>query len=463
MLRYIGPFLRMNKLTIEQINSQLFHLSKESINSIVLNSNFGIVADSKKYDYKIPYTNDINTTNNFSPLLCVYKKASSKLKKRNEKTAWNESKFKKDINISSNAFMTLCLLELLDYYKKFKSIDKTKYNYYKIYSQLAKEQLEFYAAYLRNEEGVFVDKKDCTEPITENLKLKDKDIGFNFPDQALLMNAYYKCSLYLNEEDKEEFEKFAYDIFKMFKDYKDELYEMPKNDLNKLCLYITLFYQYTSDEEVKTLALDLFDWFLENHVRGNISAFSSIENLSILFCNSQILYNCTNLLNLKEISDEVYSILKKYYDKNTSMLYKSGEDSEIKYQASDLLLYFSVMFYKNNKNEFEDDDLIDLYKTHIINSGIINRWPEPPSLGNVERYRNYEEKSENLLHEQFFKVPSGIEDNSNEFAPGFLKTVYYNRSKAAFKQKKYIFDSRKNFNLFFTILYCYNRNLFVSK
>ncbi|GAA0180676.1 hypothetical protein SH2C18_33250 [Clostridium sediminicola] len=462
MLRYIGPFLRMNKLTIEQINSQLFHLSKESINSIVLNSNFGIVADNKKYDYKIPHTNDINTTNKFSPLLCVYKKASGKLKKRNEKTTWNENKFKKDINISSNAFMTLCLLELLDYYKKFKSIDKSKYNYYKIYSQLAKEQLEFYAAYLRNDEGVFVDKKDCTEPITEKLKLKEKNVAFNFADQALLMNAYYKCSLYLTEEDKDEFQNFAYDIFKMFKDYKDELYEVPKNDLNKLCLYITLFYQYTFDEEAKALALDLFDWFLENHVRGNISEFTSIENLSILFCNSQILYNYTKLLNLKEISDEIYTILKKYYDKNTGMLYKTGQDSEIKYQASDLVMYFSIMFYMNNKNEFEDDDLIELYNNHIINSGIISKWPDAPSLGSVERYRNYEEKSENLLHEQFFKLPSGLEDDSN-FAPGFLKTVYYNRSKSTFKQKKYIFDSRKNFNLFFTILYCYNRNLFISK
>lgn len=453
----------MNKLTVEQINSQLFHLSKESIKSIVLNSKFGIVADSKNFDYSIPYTNDINTTNKISPLLCVYKKASCKLKNKNDKNIWNENKFKKDINISSNAFMTLCILELLDYYKQFKTLDKTKYNYYKIYSQLAKEQLEFYGAYLRNDEGVFIDKKDSTDPITEKLKLKDKNASFSFSDQAILMNAFYKCSKYLDAEEREEYEKFSYDIFKMFKDYKHELYEVPKQDLNKLCLYITLFYQYTLDPEVKTLALDIFDWFLENHVRGNLTEFNTIENLSLLYCNSTILYNCTNLYNLKEISDEVYGILRKYYNDNTGMLYKSSQDNEISYQASELLLYFSVMFSKNNINEFEDDDLLELYKNHIVNSGIVCRWPEAPTLGDVERYRNYEEKSENLLDEQFFKLPSGIGDNSNEYTPGFLKTVYFNKSKSVFKQKKFIFDSRKNFNLFYMIIYCYNRNLFVSK
>jgi ferredoxin-fold anticodon binding domain-containing protein len=465
MLRYIGPFFKMNKLTPEQIDSQLFHLSKESIKNIVMFSNFGIIADASKLTHNIPSTNDINTTNKFSPLLCVYKKASLKLKNKNDITVWNENKFKKDINISSNAYMTLCILELLDYYKNFKKVDKSKFNYYKFYTKLAKEQLEFYAAYLRNEEGVFVDKKDCTDPITEKIKLKDKETPFSFSNQALLMNAYYKCSLYLENEEQEEFKDFAYDIFKMFKNYKDELYELPMQDLNKLCLFLSLFYETSMDEEAKILALDIFDCFVENHIPDDSLKFTSIENLSIIYFTAQLLYAHTKLFNLKKLSDKIFFILKKYYDPDYSMLYKSTENKEIKYNASELLLYFAIMFSRNTTNdtEFEDDELIKLYQNHIINSGIISKWPDVPSLGDIERYRHFEENSTNLLEEQFFKVHDSLENNTSDFTPGFLKAVYYNRSKNEFKQKKTDFDSRENFNLFFLIIYCYNRNLFFQK
>ena len=465
MLRYIGPFFKMNKLTPEQIDSQLFHLSKESIKSIVMFSNFGIIADVNKLTHNIPPTNDINTTNKFSPLLCVYKKASFKLKNKNDMNVWNENKFKKDINISSNAYMTLCILELLEYYKNFKKVDKSKFNYYKFYTKLAKEQLEFFAAYLRNEEGVFVDKKDCTDPITEKIKLKDKETPFSFSNQALLMNAYYKCSLHLENEEQEEFKNFAYDIFKMFKEYKEELYELPMQDLSKLCLFLSLFYESSMDEEVKNLALDIFDCFADNYIPEDSLKFTSTENLSIIYFNAQLLYTHTKLFKLKELSDKIFFILKKNYDENYSMLYKTTDSKESKYNASELLLYFSIMFYKNNtnNNEFEDEELVQLYENHIINSGIICKWPDAPSLGDIERYRNFEENSANLLEEQFFKVPESSENNCGNFIPGFLKSVYYNRSKNEFKQKKLDFDSRENFNLFFLIIYCYNRNLFFEK
>lgn len=55
--------------------------------------------------------------------------------------------------------MTLCLLELLDYYRSFENIDSNNYDLYTVYNTLAKEQLEFYSSNLRNGEGVFIDKK----------------------------------------------------------------------------------------------------------------------------------------------------------------------------------------------------------------------------------------------------------------------------------------------------------------
>ena len=48
-LRYIGPYFRMNKLSYKEINGQLFHLSKEAIRTLVLESKCGLVDSTKNY------------------------------------------------------------------------------------------------------------------------------------------------------------------------------------------------------------------------------------------------------------------------------------------------------------------------------------------------------------------------------------------------------------------------------
>ena len=70
ILKYIGPFFRMNSLRQEEINSQLFYLSKEAVKTIVLESKCGLVSSIKNFKNLSP-SFDINTMNNFSPLLCV--------------------------------------------------------------------------------------------------------------------------------------------------------------------------------------------------------------------------------------------------------------------------------------------------------------------------------------------------------------------------------------------------------
>ena len=59
---------------------------------------------------------DITTNSNFSPLLCVYRKSSANFIHSKNSNGFDEDSFKKEINPSTNALMTLCLLELLDYY-----------------------------------------------------------------------------------------------------------------------------------------------------------------------------------------------------------------------------------------------------------------------------------------------------------------------------------------------------------
>ena len=74
-LRYIGPFFRMNNLSRDEINTQLFFFAKEAIRTIVLESKCGLVSSIKSYK-RLSSNNDISINSNISPLLCVYKKAS---------------------------------------------------------------------------------------------------------------------------------------------------------------------------------------------------------------------------------------------------------------------------------------------------------------------------------------------------------------------------------------------------
>lgn len=48
ILKYIGPFLRINKVNPANIKNQLFYLSKESLKEIVLHSECGVSTPVKE-------------------------------------------------------------------------------------------------------------------------------------------------------------------------------------------------------------------------------------------------------------------------------------------------------------------------------------------------------------------------------------------------------------------------------
>lgn len=229
---------------------------------------------------------DINTIKSFSPLLCVYKKSNPKMEMGNNKLHWNEDTFRKKIIISSNAFMSLCLLELADYFKTFENIDNAKYNYYHIYNFIAKNQLKFYTSYLRNAQGVFVDKKDATDNVLEEIKLEYKEKGFNFSDQAFLMAAFYKYSLNASENDHKNFYEFSMDILKMFLHFKNQLYSLSFKELNKLCLALNIFYDYSKNKESRVLLLDMCEFLMETY-KSSCMAVSeeNVENACMTYLN----------------------------------------------------------------------------------------------------------------------------------------------------------------------------------
>ena len=218
-MKYIGPFFRMNSLSIEEITGQLFHLSKEAIKTITLNSKCGIVS-SFRTSKKSHSNNDISILSNFSPVLCLYKKSSSNYIHNKNSCSFDQSSFRKTINPTTNALMTLSLIELSDYYTNYTALSRGTNSLEKPYSVLAKKQLEFYSNNLRNSEGVFVEKKNLSDNSSKGYNLIDNKSSFKFSDQAFMMNAYYIYALY-NKDDSvsEDYKNFALEILDMIYDY----------------------------------------------------------------------------------------------------------------------------------------------------------------------------------------------------------------------------------------------------
>lgn len=459
MLKYIGPFLRINELDTSNIKSQLFYLSKESLRHITLHSSCGIVSKSEDLRIKSLPKNDDIINDTISPLLCVYRKADAKLINESGKLHWNHRKFKKEINMESNAYMTLSLLELVDYYGKFVDVDHKKYSFKNFLIDLIGEQLEFFALYCRSREGVFIDKYDSTDPLSKEYSLTDKDLKFNFSTQALLMAAYYKYSTYIKNGAEEELKNFSLEILDMFKQFKNEVKNISHDELVKVCFAFNVFYKYSCLEEAKILLLEFSELVLENlkHIPSHIIR-DKIDTSSLAYINFMMLYKDTHIAKFKEAANRVFLILEKLYQPDRGLFIKNLDEKESKFSCEEIILYLYTFMiqsdFENSRNkEFDFSKLQNIYKNQVINSGIILSWPESPNLDDIERYRNFTSKADDFLKDEYFRMSSMPTPENNELAPIFIKNVTLNRKKDSFKQYKYNFDASKNMFIFYIILF----------
>ena len=461
-MNFLGPFLRVNTLNKNNIKNQFFYLSKESLKDIVFDSKCGIYIPVRDLKSKSFSKIDINTIKLNSPLLCIYKKGDAKLKSKEGLLNWNENKVKKEITINSNAFMTLSLLELVDYYRSFKDIDDTKYALSSLYLKLCKEQLEFYASYFRNKDGLFVDKKDLTDPMHQEFNFEDKNNKFKFSDQAFMMAAYYKYSSYDKDKDKDEheYEKFSLDILNMFTQYKEEIYNVSFEELNKICLALNIFYKYSGLEKCENLLIDFLDLLIEQYnTKPTLIINAKLDHSCMLFINCTLMYNNTSILKFKDTSDDLYEKLSKLYDIDKGILLKESADKEIIYTSDELMLYmYSIILYSDLNNVEDNSNMLqDIFKHQILDSGIVLSWPDSPSLDNSEHYRNFSLKSEDLLQDDDFRMPEVPTPEINELASVFIKNVVYNKRKENFKQRSLSFDSSKNMFIFFLTIFFRNQ------
>ncbi|HEY5524658.1 MAG TPA: hypothetical protein VIK26_04875 [Clostridium sp.] len=454
-MRYIGPFFRMNSLSQKDIEGQLFFLSREAIKTIVLSSKCGILS-SFRPSKKSSHTNNINTLSNFSPLICIYRKASPVFIHNKTSHGFDESSFKKDINPATNALMTLSLLELSDYYSHYKDKVRNVNSLEEPYSYLIKEQLEFYSENLRNSEGVFVEKNNLSDSNSKGYNLIEKDKKFNFSDQAIMMNAYYLYSKN-NPEDSVsiEYKNFSLQILDMFLDFNDAMYNVSFEEGCKLLLSFNLFYSYSTEEKCKSLIIDLSD-FLINKIDEKNYYSESLDDCSILALTLLDSFKHTEIISFKEKSDEIYDKLQDLYDDEKAMFLKPTDKKEIKYSSLEISFYFLAFLLhakeKDNASQYKNM-LHSLYKKFFISSGLVCSWPEAPSLDEVERYRGLSLQSKDMLDESFFRMPNLPSPASSGMAPILAKSLLYSKKKDSFTRNSDTFDSGKNMFVYFAFIH----------
>jgi len=444
----------MNSLSQKEISGQLFHLAKESVKTLVLNSKCGLLAQvrvSKKSSI-----NDISILNNFSPLLCLYRKASPAFIHSKSTHGFDESSFKKEINPSTNALMTLSLLELSEYYSHYDEGDRNVVSLEKPFKYLAKEQLQFYSENLRNNEGLFVDKKNISDGNSKGFSLVDKDGKFKFSDQAFMMDVYLLYSNYSDDEQtSDEYINFSHEILDMFKDYKSALYDLSFNENIQILLALNIFYKYSSNSDAKKLILDLGD-FLINKFQEKDYYSESIDDCSLFSICLMEAYKHTEIISFKETAKEIVEKLISLYDTDKNIFIKSCDKKDSKYSCLEINSYLLalIMYSLQEDTSTELKPIISgIYRKFFVNGGLLTSWPEAPTLDEVERYKKLSLRSDDMLDETYFRMPISPTPKSTGLAPVFIKSLSYSRKKDSLSASRTSFDSNKNMFNFFLIIY----------
>ena len=460
-MKYIGSFFKANSLSKEEMASQLLFLSKESVNHIVLESRCGISTNYKnlKENFK---KDEISFFKNNTPLICIYKKAKPNIYSSKYSKTWDDTTFKKDIPVSSNALMTLSLLRLCSYYEKFKNINSALYKRAAFYKNLSKLQLEFYYTYLRNPEGFFVNKKNDESSSKSSLNISEKEDEMSYSDQALMMLAYYMYSKVAPEDsDSKTYEDFALQILNMFVNFKEELYSLSLDECCKIDYCLNNMLLYSNNEDCKLLVLDLSDFILNKYYESN-STFSNLETTSLLALNMYLSYKNTNILIFKDAYLDLIELFCNMFNDEKGVILKGTDKKEYKYSNMEICLYLTNLLMSFDLDEDSSDKreniISKVYKNYIVNSGIVTSFPDAPNLDSHERYKKFSLKPDDLIDESMFRMTNANSPELTGLAPIFTKNLKYSTKKSIFTSDKTTFDSTKNMFIFFVFI-----NSFIDK
>ncbi|MGL4741851.1 MAG: hypothetical protein ACRC41_13740 [Sarcina sp.] len=453
-MKYIGSFFRMNSISTKEIESQLLFFTRESLKHILLESKCGVPISQKTLK-KALSEDEYAKTKELNPILAVYKKAKPNIYQSKHNKTWDETTFKKDLLISSNALLTLSTLKLANYYKNFKNIDSSLYSISKIYTKIAKLQLDFYYENLRNTDGFFVNKRNVSSSNTSYPDLLEISSDFSFADQAYMMVAYYTYSKQTDDlKESEDFKNFALEILDMFENRLELVYNESLNECSDICYAFNIMYDLSKNIKCKSILLNLSDFLLSQYLDYGIDE-KDMSLATITALNLYLAYKNTNILTFKESFIDICKLFKTLFNEDLSSFIKSGDKKDIKYYNIELLLYIVDLLLLNKEvpeEKFDENYLCNYFKQSIINSSILSSYPSAPSLDNVERYKHFSSKANDLLDDIMFTLPDTTSPESNCLAPIYLKSTSYSKKKSSYSTSKTNFESFNNLFLDFIIL-----------
>ena len=452
-MKYIGSFFRMNSISPKEIESQLLFFTRESVKHLAFESKCGVPISHKTLK-KALSESEYNKVKDLNPILAIYKKAKPNIYYSKHSKLWDETTFKKELLVSSNALMTLSLLKLAQYYKSFKNIDDKLYELSKTYVKIAKIQLDFYYENLRNSEGFFIDKRNLSQTNTSFPELIDSKSNFSFADQAYMMVAYFAYSKATDDvKESEIFRNFSFEILDMFEDRKEFLYDESLEECSNICFAFNQMYSLSKNPKCKNLLLDMSDFILSQYLDYGIDE-KDMSLASLTSLNLYLTYANTGLLTFKESFNDICKLFKSLYNEELSTFIKPGDKKDVKYYNLETILYLiNMILYNKNKNDKSTDDLIcNYFKQSIVHSAILTSYPSAPSLDSPERYKHFSSKSSDLLDDLMFCLSDITTPESNCLAPIYLKSTSYSKKKGAFSSSKTNFESFNNLFLDYLIL-----------
>ncbi|MGL5822167.1 MAG: hypothetical protein ACRCYE_11225 [Sarcina sp.] len=453
-MKYIGSFFRMNSISTKEIESQLLFFSRESLKHILLESKCGVPISQKTLK-KTLSEDEYAKIKELNPILAIYKKAKPNIYQSKHNKTWDETTFKKDLLVSSNALLTLSTLKLANYYKNFKNIDNTLYNMSRIYSKIAKLQLDFYYENLRNPDGFFVNKRNTSPSNTSYPDLLEISSDFSFADQAYMMIAYYSYSKQTDDlKESEDFKNFALEILDMFENRLELIYNESLKECSDICYAFNIMYDLSKNIKCKSILLNLSDFLLSQYLDYGIDE-KDMSLATITALNLYLAYKNTHILTFKESFIDICKLFKTLFNEDLSCFIKPGDKKDIKYYNIELLLYIVDLLLLNKDipdEKFDENYLCNYFKQSIINSAIMSSYPSAPSLDNPERYKHFSSKSNDLLDDIMFSLPDVITPENNCLAPVYLKSTSYSKKKSSYSTSKTNFESFNNLFINFIIL-----------
>lgn len=430
---HLGKFLKLSSLSSPIIEFQLFNFGKESLKQILLNSKCGEIISGKDFKDK-PSNSDLTGGKNIFPLSCIYKKAKPKIKFENNIFSWKDEKIKKEINILSNSYMSLSILNLADYYDKIIKNEKKRFGIVKFYVSCVKHQLNFYLDNFRDELGLFIDK--YLDKDSKN-KFESLEKPFDFSAQAYLMVCFLKCSSMLKETSpyKIPFLNFSKEIEKMFLNFKSDILKCKPKKLIELLNAFEIYLDLKEDEsqEILNLINEILEIFSE---KISISSLETYDKILLYNTISKLKSHCVNKKDL--ISEFLWEFEEIFSNPNF-------ESFEI-LNSKDLISY-QIYLCKMDKQKS-----INFYNNTLLPSKIFSCFPNIPKKYEGEKYFQFEHKEENSIPDKFLKPSSYKTMEETNLTPIIYKDVEFLYEKNKFSKSKNKFDALTNMKLIFFII-----------